>query len=451
MFSEPVTLPSGADAVGVPLRHSPPWRRAHYTARRAISADATNGKADVSRRAPASEAAIRRAVKRRLWNAPQTFRAVCAPGLETLLAGEVRALPDVADVAAHAGSVRFVAPFDAIYAALLRLRCADEVRVRVGELPAGNFAILRDHLARLAWSLWLPGRCALDVRVRSRASRVRDDAGLERVVRQAVHDHGVDDGAEDGPPLTVRLQVSHDRAEAWLDAAGTPLHRRRGERWLAPTSLRETTAAALCLAGLDRDADLVVDPFCGSGTLIEEAVSFLDGACPGAQREFALASSPAWAPGRMRHARRTFCAEPPRSAAGFVASDVDSDALTAARRNLERTGLSERVELDRGDARDTPLFDLAARHGARRPVLLSNPPYGRRADARGAEPDALLRQVLEGAAGWRFALLYPRPEVLGRLPGVQVERVAHVRIRGLRTALVTGSVEAAPVREGGAA
>jgi 23S rRNA G2445 N2-methylase RlmL len=405
----------------------------------------------VSRRAPASDAAIRRAVKRRLWNVPQTFRAVCAPGLETLLAGEVRTLPDVGEVATHAGSVRFVAPFDAVYPALLRLRTADEVRLRVGELPAGSFAILRDHLARLPWSLWLPERCVLDVRVRSRASRVRDDAGLLRVVRQAVRDHGIEDGADDGPPFTVRLQLSRDRAEAWLDAAGTPLHRRRGERWLAPTSLRETTAAALCLAGLDRDTDLVVDPFCGSGTLLEEAVSFLDAACPGAQRSFALAASPAWSQGRSRHAQRTFCAGTSPSPAGILASDVDPDAVAAARRNLERTGLAERVELRRADARDTPLTELAALRLARRPVLLSNPPYGRRAGAHGAEPDALLAQVLDGAAGWRFALLYPRLEALAAVPGVEVERVAHVRIRGLRTTLATGRVEAAGVAGDGAA
>jgi 23S rRNA G2445 N2-methylase RlmL len=398
----------------------------------------------VSRRAPVSEAARRRAVKRRLWNAPQSFRAVCAPGVEPLLAREVGALPGAADVVAHTGSVRFVAPFDGLYAALLRLRSADEVRVRVGEAPAGGFPMLRDHLARLPWSLWLPARCRLDVRVRSRSSRLRDDAGLERVVRQAVHDHGAYDRAEDGPQLTVRLQLAHDRAEAWLDAAGAPLHRRRGERWLAATSLRETTAAALCLLGLPTDADLVVDPFCGSGTLLEEAASALDDACPGAARGFALEASPAWSEGRMRHARRTLCPERAPSSSVLVASDVDADAVRAAAANLARAGLTDRVQLRTCDARDLSLPALAERHDARRPVLVANPPFGRRADARGAEPDALLRQVLEAARGWRFALLYPRPEAVATLPGATVERILPIRIRGLRTALLAGRLDAEP-------
>jgi 23S rRNA G2445 N2-methylase RlmL len=396
----------------------------------------------VSRRAPLSDAARRRAVKRRLWTAPQTFRAVCAPGVEPILEREVASLPGAADVATHTGSVRFTAPFDALYAALLRLRSADEVRVRVGEAPAGSFPMLRDHLARLPWSLWLPPRCRLEVRVRSRSSRLRDDAGLERVVRQAVHDHGTYDRAEDGPPLTVRLQLARDRAEAWLDAAGTPLHRRRGERWLAATSLRETTAAALCLLGVPTDADLVVDPFCGSGTLIEEAASLLDGACPGAGRAFALATSPAWSEGRMRHALRTHCPERPPSRAVLVASDVDADAVRAAAANLARAGLTDRVQLRTSDARDLSLQELAERHGARRPVLLANPPFGRRADAHGAEPDALLRQVLDGAGGWRFALLYPRPDAVATLPGATIERILPVRIRGLRTALLAGTLDA---------
>ena len=393
---------------------------------------------------PESEAARTRAVKRKIWNRQQTFRASCALGLEHLLAEEVGGLPDVAEIQTVPGAVRFVAPFDTVYVALLRLRTADTVRILIGDEAATNFAMARDHLARLRWSLWLPARCRLEVRVRSRGSRLRDDTGLERTLRQAVRDHGVDDRAEEGAPsLQVRLELRDDRANVWLDASGEPLHLRRGDRWSSPTTLRETTAAAVCLAGLLRDADLVLDPFCGSGTLIEEGAALLDGRCVGAERSFALEASPSWRPARMRNARRLYCPDDvSETVTRFVASDADEEAVRAARHNLEAAGLMSRTDLRSEDARDLTLSERAERHGARRPVLLSNPPYGRRAGALGADPDALLAQVLAGATGWSFALLYPAPDVVAAVQGVRIERVIPVRMRGLRTAIVVGDVSA---------
>ena len=393
---------------------------------------------------PKSEAARTRAVKRKIWNQPQTFRASCALGLEHLLEGEIHGLPDVAEVQTVPGAVRFVAPFDTVYVALLRLRTADTLRILIGDEAATNFAMARDHLARLRWSLWLPARCRLEVRVRSRGSRLRDDTGLERTLRQAVRDHGVDDRAdEDAPGLQVRLELRDDRANVWLDASGDPLYRRRGDRWSSPTTLRETTAAAVGLAGLPADADLVLDPFCGSGTLIEEGAALLDGRCVGAERAFALQASPAWRPARMRNARRLACPDDATGAGTrFVASDADEEAVRAARHNLEAAGLASRTELRREDANDLTLSEVADRHGARRPVLLSNPPYGRRAAARGADPDALLAHVLAGATGWSFALLYPDPDVVAAVSGVRIDRAIPVRMRGLRTAIVVGEVAA---------
>ena len=73
-------------------------------------------------------------------------------------------------------------------------------------------------------------------------------------------------------------------------------------------------------------------------------------------------------------------------------------------------------------------------------MLLANPPYGRRAEAIGAEPDALLSQVLSGARGWSFALAYPNPDAVAAVPGVTLEAVRPVRMRGLRNALIVGGV-----------
>jgi tRNA G10 N-methylase Trm11 len=100
------------------------------------------------------------------------------------------------------------------------------------------------------------------------------------------------------------------------------------------------------------------------------------------------------------------------------------------------------VRLERRDARDLDLPGLARLTGAEAPTILSNPPYGRRARAVGGDPARLLAEVLHGAAGWRFALAYPDPGHVEAVPGVRVEEVRPVRMRGLRTHLVRGRVTA---------
>ncbi len=395
----------------------------------------------------ASEASIARNVKRHVWRGTWTFRASCAPGLEELLGREVQRLPGIEDVHVASGAVRFVAPFDTLYVALLRLRTADTLRVRIGLGAAATFAMARDQLGRIPWAWWLPARSALEVRVRSERSRLRDAPGLERTLRQALQQHGIESDAdvEGGPAFTVLLSLVQDQAEVWLDLAGDPLYRRGGDRWVAPTSLRETSAAAAALAADVMEADVVVDPFCGSATLLTEAGSILQDASVGMRRSFALEASPVWNAGRFRHAQRSVATPTSTLLPPLVGIDVETQALEAARHNLEVCGVARPVLL-LADARTVAAQLAPITRTALRPALISNPPYGHRAAAVGAAPDALLREVVEVVTStrrgvtWRLGLLYPRPEALQGVEGWHLERVERVRIRGFATALVRGTL-----------
>lgn len=396
---------------------------------------------------PVSDAALERALKRRVWGQRWTFQATGPAGLEGLLADEVRALLPDEDVEVTSGRVRFEADFDAVYRLALALRSADALRIRIADEAAASFPILRDHLARISWRWWLPVRCRLDVRVRSRRSRVRDADGIERAFRQAIRSHEIevvsddrDASEEDVPRLRLRLELVHDRVEVWLDVAGEPLHRRRGDRWTVRGAMRETTAAALVLAARPHDADLIVDPFCGSGTLLEELASWRSQRCAGADRRFAMEASPAWHPPRMRHARRTVCPESADDVPPMIGIDASADAVESARHNLQQSGYLAVTTLIDGDARSSDLLGQAARAKATRPLLISNPPYGRRASAHGAESTALVRHLLDRIPGWRVALVHPEPEAVAGEANLVVERVIRFRMRGLANALIVGHV-----------
>ena len=400
---------------------------------------------------PSSDAARTRAIKRHVWPRRQRFVATCALGVETLLADEVTALDGVHGVATRPGGAVFDAPFDTLYAALLRLRLAESLRVvLLTNAAAGTFPMLFDQLTRVRWSLWLPQRCALTVRVVSRSSRLRDQAGLAQALRDALRHHGLASDVVDATPMTLHLRLERDRASAALDLGGA-LYRRAGDKWVSRTTIRETTAAALVTAArssargaADLGAtvpDLVLDPFCGSGTLLAEALEIALGLAAGRRRQPPFAASPAWRPERYRHAQRLHAEDPdatPR--ARYLGSDVDAGAVAIARRNLDAAGLARHVRLEVTRAQSLDLPALASAHAAQRPLLLSNPPYGKAASAIGAPPDELLRDVLSHAAGWRFALLFPDPDVLAGHPRITVEQRLPVVTGGLRNALVLGSV-----------
>ncbi len=396
---------------------------------------------------PVSEAARARALKRQVWPERHVFEATCALGVEDLLEADVARLTDVADVARRRGGVRFTGPFDTVYAALLGLRLAETVRIELlAAAAAATVPMLHDHLTRVRWWLWLPVRSSTTVRVSSTKSRLRDDAGLERTLRRTLLAQGLETEAEDAPALTLRLHLHHDRARVSLDLGG-PLHRRAGDRWVTTTTIRETTAAALVDLAEVSAHDLVVDPFCGSGTLIGEALEVAFGVVPGRRLRFPFEASPAWKDTRFAHARRVTGADAERAApaagtGAYVARDVDPAAVRVARHNLRAAGLGEAADVAVARAQDLDLAEIACRSAAHRPLLLTNPPYGKGARAVGGSADDLLRSLLRTASGWDVALLYPRPDALTDMPGLEVRHVRRVVTGGLRNAIVLGRVVA---------
>lgn len=396
---------------------------------------------------PPSPAALRRAVKRHVWGAHHRFVATGALGVEDLLAAELATIPDVASVVVSPGRVGFEGPVDAALAVLARARIPESLRVVVlADAAAGDYPTLHAQLRRARWALWIPTPSRIEVRVRSTKSRVRDDAGIERSLRQALHASGIDGEAAVGPSCTLSVRLHRDRVSVALYLAEA-LHRRAGAdraKWVTATTIRETTAAALVRLARAPEHDLIVDPFCGSGTLIAEARAAWAGA-PAHTGGFAFESSPAWPPGRFAHAVRTWAGIHVDAAAPtFAAFDADADAIATARHNLVADGGPPAVAVVRRRAQDLDLDAEARRVGAARPLLLTNPPYGKGAQAAGDAPDALVRDLVARAHGWAFALLYPRPEALAGLAGVHVEHVRPVVTGGLRNAMVLGRVDAHP-------
>lgn len=376
--------------------------------------------------------------------------AVVAPGLESLALAEAQALGLPATIEEGGGGLAWRGDLRSILMANVGLRIATRVLVRVASFEARTFIELEKQARRIPWQRMVAPGGAVRFRVTCRKSRLyHSDAVAQRLadaVRRAVSGvtiaraKGADEeSAPDDDAQLFVVRLLHDRCTVSADTSGALLHRRGWRQATAKAPLRETLAAALlAAAGWDGSGPLL-DPLCGSGTIVIEGALIARGTPAGARRRFAVERWPgvpptlgAWI--RSELAGRGAVARLPH----ILGSDRDEGAIRAAESNAERAGVEGDVELAVRALSAVELPDSG------RGWVVSNPPYGMRVGEldRVRNLWARLGQVLrERAIGWRVALLSPDP-ALERQLGVPVHVVAQTTNGGIPVRLVVGEVVA---------
>jgi putative N6-adenine-specific DNA methylase len=366
--------------------------------------------------------------------------AVAAPGLEPLVEAELRVL-GFTDAVASPGGVRFSCDARGLALANVQSRIASRIVVRLAEFKALAFHELERAARKVEWSRMLAPGAGFRLRVTAKKSRLyHSDAIAERVADSIMR--GVKGSVRmDGPPrdddepddATHALGVPHDAANDQLfvvrferdrctvsaDASGALLHRRGYRQAVARAPMRETLAAAVLAAARYDASRPLVDPFCGSGTLLIEAAMMARRIAPGAQRAFAAERWPemradAWKSVRDEAASRVL----PAAASPIVGSDRDAGAIEAATSNAERAGVRGDIQLVQRSLSDVVLPPTPG-------LLVTNPPYGVRVSEQGPLRDlyARLGQVMRASKGWRIAMISADRTLDGHTGLKWIERV----------------------------
>ncbi len=343
------------------------------------------------------------------------YFATCAPGVEPLLHDEVRALR-LRAVERQVGGVAFRGTVADGWTANLWLRTAIRVLRRVARFEARDPDEVYAGAREVAWERFLTPDGTLLVDARARNSRLTHTQFLEQRVKDAVVDRfrertgrrpSVD---KDDPDLRINAHLFADRLTLSVDTSGHSLHRRGWRLHQGRAPLAETTAAALVLAsGWDGRAPLV-DPFCGSGTILVEAAHVATGTPPGLARAFGFErweGHDARAFARAREEARGRARPLPRKLR-LLGLDVDPGRIAQARENVAAAGLAENIELEVADARE-----FAPRAGWNA-CIVTNPPYGQRV-GEGEDLVALYRafgeRLRERAVGSSLTLLTGEPHL----------------------------------------
>lgn len=316
------------------------------------------------------------------------FFATAPRGIEEVLADELRQL-DVPDVAVDRGGVAFGGSLEHAYRACLWSRTAARVLMPLTQFEARDAKALYAGVHAIPWAEHLGPERTLAVDVAGRNAPVgpphfvamkTKDALVDRVREAEGSRPSVDTS---NPDVRIHVHLRGARVSIALDLAGQGLHHRGIGRQGSKAPLKENLAAAvLHLAGWPAKAPStpLVDPFCGSATLLVEAAWMALDIAPGLERGALGAEGWRGHDAKLwrrlldeaHQRRRRGLSSDTAKALRLAGSDGSPGSLHAARDNLRRAGVDHLVRLEARDLRDVePPWDAPG-------LLVTNPPYGAR-------------------------------------------------------------------------
>jgi 23S rRNA (guanine2445-N2)-methyltransferase / 23S rRNA (guanine2069-N7)-methyltransferase len=347
--------------------------------------------------------------------------ATAAFGLEAVVVRELESLGYEPRIV-RPGRIGFTGDSTAIARANMWLRSADRVQVEMAAFEARDFDALFDTTRSLPWEEWIAGDAAILVRGRSHKSQLESVPACQRTVKKAIVERllSARPGSslpETGPTVTIDVSLVDNVATLDVDTSGAGLHRRGYRDLAAQAQLRETLAAAMVQLSFWRPGRPLIDPFCGTGTIAIEAATLGRRLAPGRQREFAGERLPAidrrsWEKAREEAADLAL----PKLDERIVATDIDAQTLSLARRHAEQAGVAADVHFQQ-----RPFSELSSsrQYGC----VVTNPPYGLRmgTDAEIIELYRSFPVVLRRLPTWSHFILSAREE-FEVLVGQQADR-----------------------------
>lgn len=375
------------------------------------------------------------------------FFAPASKGTEGLLIAELRGL-GLRRVKGRRGGVYFEGRIEAGLRALLWSRIAQRVLLELSAGPGADRDALYELAREIPWEEHLGARHTFAVQATGQTPALNHTRFVSQVVKDAIVDRLRDQGEGrpsvdlKRPRLSVMVHVSPEQATLSLDLAGAPLYQRGWRQARGDAPMKETLAAAI-LAWASPDAQgPIVDPMCGSGTLLIEAACRARQLAPGLGRRFAFER---W-PMLEEHARvlwRELQAEAkdlalPRAEIPIIGRDHNPESIEGALHNAQLAGVVGDLELEVQDARDLGPIPPGA-------MIVSNPPYGERLGRNRLQVEGFFRQL-----GEAWTDLEPRPPLVLLTGGRGFERSFGAKA-GRRHTLFNGPLECQLLEISGAA
>ena len=323
----------------------------------------------------------------------------CHFGLEAVLKREIADL-GYEIVSVEDGRVIFAGDAQALCRANIFLRSAERVLLKIGSFRAETYEELFQGTKALPWGEYLPKNAKFWVtKAASVKSQLFSPSDIQSVMKKAMVEsmkttYPADWFSESGDAYPVRVFLMKDEVTVGLDTTGESLHKRGYRKLTAKAPIAENLAAALIMLTPWKGDRILVDPFCGSGTIPIEAAMMAANIAPGMNRNF-TAENWTHIVDRKDWYRTVDEAESRINMSvdtDIQGYDIDDDMVSIARANAKLAGVEQLIHFQR---RDVEQLSHPKKYG----FIITNPPYGERLE------DKNNLSKLYGVIGERYRML----------------------------------------------
>lgn len=327
------------------------------------------------------------------------YIAPCHFGLEAVLKREIVEL-GYEIVSVEDGRITFAGDAQALCRANIFLRTAERVLIKVGSFHAETFEELFQGTKALPWGEYIPKDGKFWVtKAASVKSKLFSPSDIQSVMKKAMvesmkNTYHADWFAESGDSYPVRAFLMKDEVTVGLDTTGESLHKRGYRKLTAKAPIAENLAAALIMLTPWKQDRILVDPFCGSGTIPIEAAMIAARMAPGMNRNFTaedwthIVDRKCW----YRAADEAESLLDLSVETDIQGYDIDDDMVSIARANAKLAGVERMIHFQRRGVEELS-------HPKKYGFIITNPPYGERLE------DKKNLSALYGVLGERYMAL----------------------------------------------
>jgi putative N6-adenine-specific DNA methylase len=327
-----------------------------------------------------------------------SYFVIVLPGLEDLALKEVELKCPVKQLKVVKGGLEVNADETWMIIAHTLLKIPTRILLRIGEFKVRDFPKLYQKFLKFNWNQYLSHPDA-KFEVSCSKSRLNHTGKIEETIKSAIKEALIrqplsqDWKRKNYSPQTFYVRLLEDTLTLSLDLSGGPLYKRGLHVLKGEAPLRETIAAALLLEIFQdlKDNVTLIDPMCGAGTFLHEALSFHQ---PLHKRKFAFEEAPFFKGKDVKLPPAIF----PFPIDHAIGTDLNGDLLE----KLVKENQIQHIDFIKADATSYKYPQNS--------LMICNPPYGERIKISGKKGHFLknaLEKFLEEDRPSRIGWLVP--------------------------------------------
>lgn len=308
--------------------------------------------------------------------------APCHFGMEAVLKREIIDLGyDISEISD--GRVSFFGDEEAVARANVNLRTAERILIKAGSFHAETFDELFEGTKAIAWEDYIPKDGKFWVaKAASVKSKLFSPSDIQSIMKKAMVErlkgiYKIEWFKEEGASFPLRVFIMKDEVTVGIDTTGDSLHKRGYRLLKAKAPIAENLACGLIMLTPWNKDRILVDPFCGSGTIPIEAAMMAANMAPGMHRSFLGMSqkeiiTPSLWKDTVEEAEDMVDLNVAPDIQGY---DIDPDMVSIARENARKAGVEDLIHFQQ---RDVASLSHSKKYG----FIITNPPYGERLEEK---------------------------------------------------------------------